>query len=83
DEVKFCTHYRIQGRTTERMPYDISGDVEPVYESVPGWKDSSSIDAGLATFVDHVERAVGVPVSMVSLGPGREQMVLRGMATAH
>ena len=82
-EVKLCTHYRIDGRTTDRMPYDITTGVEPIFESVPGWKESTSIDAALAAFVDYVERAVGVPVTMVSLGPGREQMVLREAATAH
>ena len=82
-EVKLCTHYRIAGRTMDRMPYDISTDVEPVLESTPGWQSNTSIDAGLSAFVDRIERAVGVPVTMVSLGPGREQMVLRETAAVN
>ncbi|MFZ1689110.1 MAG: adenylosuccinate synthetase, partial [Flavobacteriales bacterium] len=82
-EVKLCTHYRIAGRTMDRMPYAISTDVEPVLESTPGWQSNTSIDAGLSAFVDRIERAVGVPVTMVSLGPGREQMVLRETAAVN
>jgi adenylosuccinate synthase len=82
-EVSLCTHYKVNGSMTDRMPYDISTDIEPIFESMAGWNDSSSIDGQLTAFIDRVEQAVGVPITMVSLGPGREQMVLRETAAVH
>ena len=82
-EVSLCTHYKVNGRMTDRMPYDISTDIEPIFESMVGWKDRSSIDGRLSAFIERVEQAVGVPITMVSLGPGREQMVLRETAAVH
>jgi len=82
-EVSLCTHYKVNGRMTDRMPYDISTDIEPIFESMVGWKDRSSIDGRLSAFIERVEQAVGVPITMVSMGPGREQMVLRETAAVH
>lgn len=82
-EVKICTHYNVNGKQTDRMPYDITTDIEPVYESMTGWKASDHVDDQLSAFVERIERAVGVPITMVSLGPGREQMVLRDGAAVH
>ncbi len=82
-EVCLCTHYKVNGRMSDRMPYDISTDIEPIFESMPGWTDSTAIDGRLSAFIERVEQAVGVPVTMVSLGPGREQMVLRETAAVH
>ncbi len=82
-EVSLCTHYKVNGRMTDRMPYDICTDIEPIFESMVGWKDRSSIDGRLSAFIERVEQAVGVPITMVSLGPGREQMVLRETAAVH
>lgn len=83
DEVKICTHYKVNGKLTDRMPYDITTAIEPVCESMPGWKASDHVDDRLSAFVERVEHAVGVPITMVSLGPGREQMVLRDRAAVH
>lgn len=82
-EVSLCTHYKVNGRMTDRMPYDISTDIEPIFDSMIGWNDSSAIDGQLTAFIERVEQAVGVPITMVSLGPGREQMVLRETAAVH
>lgn len=83
DEVKICTHYEVNGKLTDRMPYDITTAIEPVYENMTGWKASDHVDDRLAAFVERIEHAVGVPITMVSLGPGREQMVLRDRAAVH
>jgi len=82
-EVSLCTHYKVNGRMTDRMPYDICTDIEPIFESMVGWKDRFSIDGRLSAFIERVEQAVGVPITMVSMGPGREQMVLRETAAVH
>jgi adenylosuccinate synthase len=85
DKVKLCTHYRINGSLTDRLPYDIKTDVEPVYAEMDGWGDCdhhSELPDALARYIARIEEAVGVPITMVSLGPDREQTVMRGTKSA-
>ena len=85
DTVRLCTHYRVNGRLTERMPYDITTGVEPVYADMPGW-DRLDVNAplppSLERYIARIEQAVGVPIRMVSLGPDRAETVLRQGAVA-
>lgn len=84
DTVRICTGYRMNGGVTERMPYDISTDVEPVYEDVPGWKGTTADDplpGALEHYIARIEEAVGVPITIVSLGPDRAETVMRETAT--
>ncbi len=85
DEIKVCTHYRIDGELTDRMPYDIvNTEIEPVYETLPGWKcdltgiqQESEFPAALAGYIHWLEQQLHVPVSIVSVGPNRSQTILR------
>lgn len=86
DQVMLCTAYRMDGRTTERMPYDITGGVEPVLEPMEGWPATGAADAlppALERYIARIEAAVGVPVTLVSLGPDRAQTLLRSTTLAH
>ena len=84
DAVRLCKHYRVNGQLTDRMPYDISSNLEPVYEDIPGWGELH-VDAPLPDALQHyiarIEQAVGVPITLVSLGPDRAETVLRQPAT--
>ncbi|MFN3875519.1 MAG: adenylosuccinate synthetase, partial [Flavobacteriales bacterium] len=83
--IRVCTHYRIDGRLTDRMPYDVSAGVEPVYRELPGWSAASadgSLNAQLEQYIAVVEDAVGVPVTIVSLGPDRRETIMRKAAPA-
>jgi adenylosuccinate synthase len=85
DQVMLCTAYRVDGRTTERMPYDITGGVEPVLEPMEGWPATTANDqlpAALERYIARIEAAVGVPVTLVSLGPDRAQTMLRDASVA-
>jgi adenylosuccinate synthase len=85
DEIKVCTAYRINGKETTRMPFDLmSHEVQPVYQSFPGWSQSldsatsySELPEALRTYLDFLENALETPVTMVSLGPEREKLLLR------
>jgi len=86
DEVKVCVAYKINGEVTRNYPdrSELLGTVEPVYETISGWKSStegvSSFDklpASAQALVKIVERETGVPVSMVGTGPARDAMVVR------
>lgn len=86
DTVRLCTHYRTKDGLTDRMPYDITSGLEPVYEDLPGWSDlrmDAPLPAALQRYIARIEQAVGVRISLVSLGPDRAETVLRDAAPVH
>jgi adenylosuccinate synthase len=85
DTVKVCTGYKVNGKLTDRLPYDITSNIEPVYEELEGWGDCdhlTQLPKALEWYIDRIEKAVGVPITMISLGPDREQTVTRGETSA-
>jgi adenylosuccinate synthase len=85
DRVMLCTAYRQDGRTTERMPYDITGGVEPVLDAMEGWPATTAdevLPPALERYIARIETAVGVPVTLVSLGPDRAQTLVRNTSLA-
>jgi len=80
DTVRVCTHYTVNGVTMERMPFDITTGVEPVYSDMPGWgmlNKDTPMPATLQRYIQYIEEAVGVPITLVSLGPDRTETILR------
>ena len=86
DEVKVCVAYKINGEVVKNYPdtVELLAQVEPVYETLPGWKTStegitkfSDLPASAQQLVAIVERETGIPVSMVGTGPSRDAMVVR------
>ncbi|MCV6627228.1 MAG: adenylosuccinate synthase [Cellvibrionaceae bacterium] len=85
--VKICVGYKNKAGETLSVPFDSEGwaEVEPVYEEMPGWTDSTvgaqSIDAlpqAARNYINRLEELVGAPVDIVSTGPDRvETIVLR------
>ncbi len=86
DEVKVCVSYTIDGAPVRGYPdrSDLLDQVEPVYETLPGWKTSlvgvtsfSDLPASAQALINIVERETGVPVSLVGTGPKRDEVVVR------
>ncbi len=86
DEINICTHYRLtDGTITEQMPFDLTDtDVEPIYKTFKGWACSlegmrkfDQIPAELADYVTYLEAELQVPISFISTGPDREEIILR------
>jgi len=86
DEVKVCVAYRINGEIVRQYPDTVErlAEVEPVWETLPGWKTSTegitsfdALPASARALVSIVERETGIPVSMVGTGPSRDAMVVR------
>ena len=82
DTIRVCTRYRIGDVETEEMPYELTGDIEPLYEELPGWRcDTSRLRSvvefpqELRAYIDFIERSVGVPIAIASVGPDREQAI--------
>ncbi len=82
DTVKVCVAYDLDGVRTEKLPYHQS-DVHtavPIYEELPGWKtdltkvtERSQLPAEAVAYLNLIEEQVGVPITLVSTGPGRNQ----------
>ncbi len=84
-EVKVCTHYEYMGKKIDYLPYNIEEQyLRPVYETLPGWSgdltgvtDEAAIPQELRAYIAYIEKALGVPITIVSVGPDRTQTILR------
>ncbi len=84
DEVKICTAYRRRGELLETPPCgaDALAECEPVYESMPGWSESTSgardIDAlpqRARDYLDRLEELTEVPAHIISTGAERDETI--------
>jgi adenylosuccinate synthase len=85
ETIKVCTHYKIDGKLTTDMPYDLcSVKVEPVYHEMKGWNTEltrvtkfSQFPSELVEYTAFLEKELGVPVKVISVGPDRIQTLVR------
>ncbi len=85
DTVKACTAYRVNGETVTDFPYDVDGlEIEPVYTEMPGWKtpmsgmtSESEMPGAFLDYVAFLEKELGAPITILSVGPDRAQTILR------
>jgi adenylosuccinate synthase len=84
DTIKACVAYKIDGKETEEFPFDICEKVEPVYVEMPGWKtdmtkmtSEDEFPEEFNAYISFLEEELGVPVKIVSVGPDREQTIVR------
>jgi adenylosuccinate synthase len=91
DEIKVCTSYRGGGRTITDFPADLSssGPYEPVYETLPGWKeptrgarDYGDLPPQARDYVKCLEETSGVPIAIVSTGSDRDETIVRPQSIA-
>ena len=84
DTIKVAEAYEIDGRRVTEFPYDIQDDVKPVYREFKGWKTDlkqvrryEDFPAEFKTYVEYIERETGVPVAIISVGPDRDEAIVR------
>ena len=84
DTIKVAEAYEIDGRRVPEFPYDIQDDVKPVYREFKGWKTDlkqvrryEDFPAEFKTYVEYIERETGVPVAIISVGPDRDETIVR------
>lgn len=85
DEIKACTAYRIDGKETTDFPYTLEGvDIEPVYATLPGWKtdmtgmkSEEEFPQQFKDYIAFLEKELETPITIVSIGPDREQTIIR------
>ncbi len=90
ETVKVCTHYRFNGEVIDYFPFDITGDgVVPIYKEMKGWsKDLTGITAldelpvELTDYVSYLEKELNVPITFISVGPDRNQTLIKDKVIA-
>ncbi len=85
EELQVCTGYRYRGTEYDYLPADrrIHAEVEPVYEVLEGWKDSTfgarswaDLPATAVKYIRRIEELIEVPVALLSTSPEREDTIL-------
>ena len=86
DEIPVCTGYEIDGKVTTEFP--VTNQLEkakPVLEVLPGWKCDirgikkyEDLPENCRKYIEFVEDHIGYPITMVSNGPGRDDIIYRG-----
>ncbi|MBX2925241.1 MAG: adenylosuccinate synthase [Chitinophagaceae bacterium] len=82
-ELKVCGAYKINGKEQYQVPYQMTKvNIEPVYQSFKGWNqdisrlsDAAELPEAMKYYVNHINNYLGVKVSYISNGPGRDQII--------
>ena len=85
DELPVCVGYEIDGEVTKAFPTTARLEkAKPVYTTLPGWKCDirgirtyEELPENCRRYVEFIEKELGVPVTMVSNGPGRDDIIMR------
>ena len=83
--LKVCTAYRYKGEVIEHLPYKLEEDlIEPIFTEVAGWDEDltkmtleDEFPKSFKSYIDYIEKEVGVPISLISVGPDRAQTIMR------
>jgi adenylosuccinate synthase len=83
--IKICTKYQLKdGTVTDMLPYELVNEkITPIYHEVKGWNtglsdiSNKSMPIELSQYIDYLEEALNVPITLISTGPDRTQTVYR------
>ncbi|MGC9460163.1 adenylosuccinate synthetase, partial [Vibrio genomosp. F10] len=81
-DLRICVAY--DGEHSENPIWPQTADLQPIYEKMQGWDEDitgcrtfESLPQGAKEYIERIEALMGVPIKMVSVGPEREQMIIR------
>lgn len=84
EEIKVCVAYEVNGEQTEYFPFDTSADIKPIYKTFRGWQRDmtqcvaeSDFSEPFVAYIRFIEEYLGIPISIVSVGPDRTQTIRR------
>ena len=85
DVIRICTGYRVDGKLSDEPPLfaDAFAEVEPAYEELPGWhestagiRDYAALPPAARRYLERVQELVGVPLDLISTGPDRDHTIV-------
>ncbi len=85
DEIPVCVGYEIDGKVTRDFPVTAKlAKAKPVYKVLPGWKEEirgiteyDKLPENCRKYIEFIEKELEVPITMVSNGPGRHEIIYR------
>ena len=84
ETIKLCVAYDIDGERTEVFPFELNENITPEYVELPGWKvdmtkmqSENEFPEEFNAFLSFLEEELEVPIKIVSVGPDREQTIIR------
>jgi adenylosuccinate synthase len=84
ETIKICTGYKINGIITDEFPYELNGNIEPVYVEKKGWMTDltgitkeKDFPQAFNDYISYIEKETSVPITIVSVGPNRQQTIIR------
>lgn len=84
DTIKVAVSYEVDGKRTDEIPYNVYAEVKPVYKEFKGWKcdltkvkSEDGMPQEFREYIKFIEDYLKVPVRIISLGPDRDQTIVR------
>ncbi len=85
ETIKVCVGYKLNGEEIDYFPFEADSDnIEPIYKEFPGWLSDVSkcrtydeLPKQLKEYIAFIEKTVGVPVDVISVGPDRAETIMR------
>ena len=84
DTIMACTHYELNGKEIDYLPFEDNEKLTPIYKEMKGWnmnlmelKDLAEAPQELHTYISWLENILRTPISIVSVGPDRKQTLFR------
>ncbi len=84
ETIKVCTSYKVDGQETDQVPFDTYAAIEPVYTEFKGWntdltgcRKESELPKEFTDYIAFMEKYLGVPIKIISLGPDRDATIMR------
>lgn len=82
-ELAVCEAYEINGKETAMVPYQmLKSEIKPVLKNFEGWKtsitetkDYKDLPEKMKSYIEYINKVLGVPIQFVSNGPGRDQII--------
>ena len=85
DQIDICTGYKLDGETIDYPPSGTHAldNCEPIYETIEGWNEPTSavrhfqdLPVNAKLYVERLQELMGVPVSLLSVGPRRDENII-------
>ena len=84
DTIKACTHYQLEEKKINYLPFEDNSNLTPIYKELDGWKmdlthleNLSEAPKELHNYITWLESELEIPISIVSVGPDRKQTLFR------